>query len=91
MPIYNLYKLPCTYNASYILNDIIATPSHHHYRLSTNKKWMPKYPSNKNAPQKTDKPMTSLHSARLLNPKLDKMDEAGTSMSRPYLWSIRVR
>lgn len=44
-----------------------------------------------NTPEITPSPMTSLHSACVSNPNALRMDAPGTSMSRPYLWSIKVR
>lgn len=61
------------------------------YRFSTNKKCIAIYPNTRNTPQKTPKPNTSSHMASTLNPKLDKIAEPGTSMSRPYCLSTRER
>lgn len=44
-----------------------------------------------NTPEITPRPMTSFHRACVSNPNALRMDAPGTSMSRPYLWSIRVR
>lgn len=44
-----------------------------------------------NTPEIAPSPMTSLHSACVSNPNALRMDAPGTSMSRPYLWSIKVK
>lgn len=44
-----------------------------------------------NTPEITPSPITSLHSACVSNPNALRIDAPGTSMSRPYLWSINVR
>ena len=70
------------------------TPPHYHNRhhlFSTSKRCIAAYAMTMNPAEKTPSPMTSLHSARLSNPNADKIDAPGTSMSRPYLWSMRVR
>ena len=61
------------------------------YRLSTSRKCIATYPSTKKTPQNTASPTASDHSARLLKPKELRIAEPGTLMSRPYLWSARLR
>lgn len=43
------------------------------------------------APDMTPSAMTSCHSAKASKPKALRIEAPGTSMSRPYLWSMRVR
>ena len=62
-----------------------------HYRVSIRKKCRATYPRTRNTPQYTDKPIASRHKARVSNPKLDKIAEPGTVMSRPYLLSTKVK
>lgn len=61
------------------------------YRRSTSNKCIARYPSTRNTPQKTPKPMTSCHSASVLKPKLLKIADPGTSMSSPYCLSTSDR
>ncbi len=44
-----------------------------------------------NAPDIIPRAMTSGHSAKASNPKALRMEAPGTSISRPYLWSMSVR
>lgn len=70
---------------------IHVSPTSTPYLFSTNSRCIARYASTMNAPPYTASPMQSLHSAWTLKPKLLKMAEPGTSMSRPYLWSMRER
>ena len=44
-----------------------------------------------NEPEMIANPITSRHMARVSKPKALKIDAPGTSISRPYLRSVRVR
>jgi len=61
-----------------------------YYRRSTSSTCNAPYPNTTNTPQNTANPTASSHRARLLNPKLDRIAEPGTSISSPYLWSASV-
>ena len=62
-----------------------------HYRFSTSSKCIARYARTTNAAPKAARPMQSRHKAWTLKPKELRMAEPGTSMSRPYLWSTRLR
>ena len=62
-----------------------------HYRFSTSSKCIARYASKTNAPPNTPSPMQSFHNACVLKPKELRIAEPGTSISRPYLWSMRER
>ena len=61
------------------------------HRFSTNSTCIAAYAITTNAPEITASPITSVHSAAVSNPNALRMDAPGTSISRPYLWSINVK
>lgn len=62
-----------------------------YYLLSTNTKWIPAYPSTKKAAQNTAKPTASFHNSNTWKPKELRIVAPGTSISRPYFLSSRLK
>jgi hypothetical protein len=93
LPSQNVPLLPIyTHSPTSTLVDTYKyTPTFQHYLFSTSKKCIAAYASTINAPQYTPSPIQSFHSAWTSKPKLLRIAEPGTSMSRPYLWSMRLR
>ena len=61
------------------------------HRFSINKICIAAYAMTMKALEKMARPMTSVQMASASKPKAERMEAPGTSMSRPYLWSTRVR
>lgn len=59
--------------------------------FSTSRKCIATYAMTMNTPEIMPSPITSDHRASVSKPKALKIEAPGTSMSRPYLWSISVR
>lgn len=64
---------------------------HTTYLRSTSSTCIAAYARTTNAAANTPNPTTSLHSACVSNPNVLRIAEPGTSISMPYLWSIKLR
>ena len=67
------------------------TPTCPPHLFSTSKKCIARYASNTNDAPNTPNPIQSFHSAWVSKPNELKIAEPGTSISKPYLWSMRER
>jgi len=61
------------------------------YLFSTSRKCIAAYANTMKLAPKTASPIASDFKAPLLKPKELKMAAPGTSISRPYLWSIKLK
>jgi hypothetical protein len=89
-PVRSCSSFICTRHAlNSLIPPLLVVPSRQ--RLSTRRTCIAPYANKMKAAEKTASPTTSFHRARTSNPKELRMAEPGTSMSRPYLWSTRLR
>jgi len=79
---------PLIYNRE---SKIVSNSGLSNHLLSSRSTCMAAYARTTNMPPKMAKPMQSRQRAITLKPKELRMAEPGTSISRPYLWSTRLR
>ena len=79
---------PLIYNRE---SKIVSYPDLSNHLLSSRSTCMAAYARTTNILPKMARPMQSRQRAITLKPKELRMAEPGTSISRPYLWSTRLR